>query len=162
MDDGIADKESEIREIRRLVELVTENGLSELTVEQNGTTITVRAALSGAPASPTLLPTQSAPQHIVTAAVSSNSAADGFVPQRSLTALESPMVGVFYRSGSPEDPPFIQVGDVVRVGDVIGLIEAMKVYSEIPAEASGRVTAAVVENGALVQQGQPLYYLEPI
>ena len=71
------------------------------------------------------------------------------------------MVGVFYRSPSPEDPPFIHVGDIVRVGQPIGLIEAMKVFSEVPAEIAGRVVEIPVESGKLVQQGQPLVYIEP-
>jgi acetyl-CoA carboxylase biotin carboxyl carrier protein len=76
-------------------------------------------------------------------------------------ALESPMVGVFYQSPSPDDPPFVSVGDFVRVGQPIGLIEAMKVYSEVPSEVAGRVTEMPVESGSLVQQGQPLIFVEP-
>ena len=76
-------------------------------------------------------------------------------------ALESPMVGVFYLSSSPEDPPFVVVGDMVKVGQTIGLIEAMKVYSEVPSELSGRVVELPVVSGKLVQQGQALIYVEP-
>ena len=76
-------------------------------------------------------------------------------------ALESPMVGVFYLSLSPDDPPFVAVGDSVKVGQTIGLIEAMKVYSEVPSEVSGRVVKLPVASGKLVQQGQALIYVEP-
>ena len=75
--------------------------------------------------------------------------------------LKSPMVGVFYQSPSPDDPPFVAVGDFVKVGQPIGLIEAMKVYSEVPSEVAGRVTEMPVESGKLVQQGQPLIFVEP-
>ena len=71
------------------------------------------------------------------------------------------MVGVFYQSPSPDDPPFVSVGDFVKVGQPIGLIEAMKVYSEVPSEVSGRVVEMPVESGKLVQQGQPLIFVEP-
>ena len=154
--------------VRRLVELVTENGLTELTVAGEGLTVTVKAELErgtepaagpvGILTHPHPLPPSQSPaysQTIVTAAPRA--------PSRPATtvALESPMVGVFYHSPSPEDPPFIHVGDVIRVGQPIGLIEAMKVYSEVPAEVAGRVLELAVENGKLVQQGQPLVYIEP-
>ena len=79
-----------------------------------------------------------------------------------LVALESPMVGVFYRSPSPEDPPYVNVGDTIKVGQTVGLIEAMKVYSELPSDISGRIVRLAAENGALVQQGQPLLFVEPV
>ena len=80
----------------------------------------------------------------------------------SLVALESPMVGVYYRSPTPDDPPFVNVGDTIKVGQTVGLIEAMKVYSELPSDVSGRVVRLAAENGALVQQGEPLLYVEPV
>jgi acetyl-CoA carboxylase biotin carboxyl carrier protein len=69
---------------------------------------------------------------------------------------------VFYRSPSPDDPPFVNVGDVIYVGQTVGLIEAMKVYSELPSEVSGRIVEIVAENGKLVKQAQPLFYVEPV
>ena len=72
------------------------------------------------------------------------------------------MVGIFYAAGAPGDPPFVNVGDVVMVGQTIGLIEAMKVFSEIPAEASGRVVEIVAASGVLVQQSEPLFRIEPV
>jgi len=149
---------SSAQDIRRLVELVAEHGLAELTVVENGVTITVKG---GVPAV--------AAQVAVAAPLAARSAVDvphqaspkaQSTPTEPRVSLESPMVGVYYRAPSPEDPPYINIGDTVRVGQVIGLIEAMKVYSEIPAEVSGRVTAVAADNGELVQQGQPLYYLE--
>lgn len=72
------------------------------------------------------------------------------------------MVGIFYSAPSPGEPPFIQAGDVIQIGAVIGLIEAMKVYSEVPSEVAGRVVEIVAANGVLVQQGEPLLYVEPV
>ena len=72
------------------------------------------------------------------------------------------MVGVFYHSPSPEDPPFVLVGDIIHVGQTVGLIEAMKVYSELPSEVAGRIVEVAAPNGKLVKQGQPLYFVEPV
>ena len=157
MDDEQAIVGSSAQDVRRLVELVAENGLAELSVALNGVTITVKG---GVPAAAVAV--HAAPVH------KSVEAHHAPVPKAHSSAvevrasLEAPMVGVYYRAPSPEDPPFVNVGDTIRVGQVIGLIEAMKVYSEIPAEVSGRVTAIAAESGELVQQGQPLYYLESL
>lgn len=154
--------------LRKLAQLVAEHGLSELTVEEAGVTLTVKAAVPetpltasalalAVPAHPHLLPAAQSPAYSETPVLASPK------PARNSTAvaLESPMVGVFYQSPSPEDPPFVSVGDFVKVGQPIGLIEAMKVYSEVPSEVAGRVTEMPVESGKLVQQGQPLIFVEP-
>lgn len=150
--------------VRTLAQLVAAHGLSELMVEEGGITLTVKAAASmppaflpamAVPAHPHLLPPAQSPAYSETAVLTP--------PQVKSTAiaLESPMVGVFYQSPSPDDPPFVSVGDFVKIGQSIGLIEAMKVYSEVPSEVAGRVTEMPVESGQLVQQGQPLIFVEP-
>ena len=154
--------------VRRLAELVTEHGLSELTVEDGGVTVTVKAAPEPVPVAAPLAPiaVMAHPQTLSAAqtpAYSQTAVTAPPSPARaaSIVALESPMVGVFYRSASPDDPAFVSVGDTIKVGQPIGLIEAMKVYSEVPAEVAGRVTEIPAESGKLVQQGQPLIYVEP-
>ena len=156
--------------LRHLARLVAEHGLSELTVADAGRTLTVKAifeaapaalpGVTGIPAHPHVLPLAQTPAYSETA-VPVPAAPPPLARAATSVALESPMVGVFYRSPSPEDPPFVSVGDFVRVGQPIGLIEAMKVYSEVPSEVSGRVTDTPVESGKLVQQGQPLIFVEP-
>lgn len=152
--------------VRVLAQLVAAHGLSELTIEESGVTLTVKAVVSvpvaAAPhagaavqAHPHLLPAAQTPAYSETPVLTPAK------PKSSAVALESPMVGVFYLSPSPDDPPFVAVGDFVKVGQPIGLIEAMKVYSEVPSEVSGRVTEMPVESGKLVQQGQPLIFVEP-
>ncbi len=155
--------------VRKLAQLVAEHGLSELTVEDAGLKLTVKAsasvpveahgaALPGAamvPAHPHLLTPAQSPAYSETPVLTPPK------PKPTAIALESPMVGVFYQSPSPDDPPFVSVGDFVKVGQPIGLIEAMKVYSEVPSEVSGRVVEMPVESGKLVQQGQPLIFVEP-
>ena len=154
--------------LKRLAVLVSENGLSELTVEENGVTVTVKATTEAAPI-PAALALQAHPHLLAQAPAYSQTVVTAPSPAvhakagraASAVALESPMVGVFYQSPSPEDPPFVVVGDTVKVGQTIGLIEAMKVYSEVPSEVAGRVVEMPVASGKLVQQGQALIYVEP-
>ncbi len=153
--------------LRKLVQLVTEHGLSELTVEEAGMTLTVKASVPAGPL-PAAMPGSvmvPAHPHLLTQAQSPAYSETPVLtppkPKSTAIALESPMVGVFYLSPSPDDPPFVSVGDFVKVGQPIGLIEAMKVYSEVPSEVSGRVVEMPVESGKLVQQGQPLIFVEP-
>ena len=76
-------------------------------------------------------------------------------------AIEAPMVGTFYQSPKPGEPPFVQVGDTVTVGQVICIIEAMKLFNEIEAEQSGTIVELLVEDGVPVEYGQPLFRIEP-
>ena len=152
--------------LRRLAQIVTTYGLSELTVEEDGTTVTVRAGEAAPPppmtlsipAHPYMLPLAQTPAYSQTAVTVPTAPAHS----ASRVALESPMVGVFYRSPSPEDPSFVNVGDIIRIGQAVGLIEAMKVYSEVPSEVAGRIVEMPVESGKLVQQGQALLYVETL
>lgn len=155
-----------IEAVRTLAQLVAAHGLSELTIEESGVTLTVKAAVSApAAAVPTAMMAVPAHPHLLTPAQSPAYSETAVLtpskPKTTAIAMESPMVGVFYQSPSPDDPPFVSVGDFVKVGQPIGLIEAMKVYSEVPSEVAGRVTEMPVESGKLVQQGQPLIFVEP-
>ena len=171
MSQEIDSNESMTEMLRRLTQLVAQNGLSELIFEDAGVTMTVKAAIEAlpvapaaaslmVPAHPHVLPPSQTPAYSETASLLPTAPAKA-ARESTAIALESPMVGVFYRSPSPDDPPFVQVGDFVKVGQPIGLIEAMKVYSEVPSEVSGRVVEMPVESGKLVQQGQPLIFVEP-
>ncbi len=72
------------------------------------------------------------------------------------------MTGVFYSSSSPDAPPFVEIGDIITIGQTIGLIEAMKVFSEVPSDISGRLVEVKAQNGVLVQADEPLMLLEPL
>lgn len=148
-------------EIRRLLALFDENALAELEVEEDGVKLSLRretviSAQNGA--------SDSIPMPVLTAPapIPASAAAE----QKSLPAdtieIQSPMTGVFYTNPSPNDPTFVEVGDEVQIGQTVGLIEAMKVFSEVPADAAGKVVALPVRSGELVQQGQTLVILEPI
>jgi acetyl-CoA carboxylase biotin carboxyl carrier protein len=155
--------------IRQLMTLVAENGLSELTVTQSdGFSVTVKASSSEPETTLLQLPFSSVPSlpYMPPAPLAGKPAAESRLdPDRrtaSAIAMGSPMVGIFYEAPGPGESPFIQVGDVIQIGSIIGLIEAMKVYSEVPSEVAGRVVEIPAKNGVLVQQGEPLLYVEPL
>ena len=77
------------------------------------------------------------------------------------TRITSPIVGTFYRSSSPDKPPYVEVGDIVKKGQVLCIIEAMKLMNEIESETTGKIIQALVENGDPVEYGQPLFVIEP-
>jgi acetyl-CoA carboxylase biotin carboxyl carrier protein len=152
----LAKSESPTEIVRRLVEIVVEHNLAELDVEHEGVKVNIKGLVATAPvAMPApALPTPSAPPQ-------PRPAADQKQPPH-FESLEAPMVGVFYRAPHPGDPPYINVGDVVHMGQIIGVIEAMKVFSDVPAERAGRVVEIVAVDGKLVHQGDPLMHLEPL
>jgi oxaloacetate decarboxylase alpha subunit len=145
-------EETREQRIRELVRIVQESGVAEVEIEDEGMRVSVRraderAALQlGTPLAddePSELPVEPA------------------APSGSI-AVESPMVGVFYRAPEPGRPPFVEVGDVVTPGQTLCLLEAMKLFNELKADAAGRVAAIHVENGSPVEFGQLLFELEPI
>jgi acetyl-CoA carboxylase biotin carboxyl carrier protein len=143
----------DVREIKALIALMRENELVELEIEgREGRVRLVRGDLKPPEASraapPTPAPRQAAP---------SEQAAE-LAPNQ--VNVASPMVGTFYRSASPDAPPFVTEGDTVRKGQPLCIVEAMKMMNEIEAEVSGRVLRVLVENGQPVQYGQPLMVIE--
>lgn len=105
--------------------------------------------------------TASPPSAIAAPAASATVAPHGDAGAARSLVVESPMVGVFYRSPAPESPPFVQVGDKVSAGQTVCIIEAMKLMNEIEAEHAGRVVKILVQNGEAVEYGQPLLEIQP-
>ena len=156
--------------LRRLAALVEENGLSELRYEQGDVRVTLRTGaynrpVTGAPmffSSAVAANGEAAPSTSVSE-LSGDGAADQEVADAADTDLmpvAAPIMGVFYRSPNPDSPPFVEIGDTVEAGQVIGLIEAMKTFNEVPSEVAGRVRAISAQSGALVSPGDPLILLE--
>ncbi len=137
--------------LRGLADIVREEGLSLLELEGDDWKITLKGATPQFVAAPT----NGGAVPFVGAAPSG--VASPF--EENLVAVVSPMVGVFYRSPSPSDPPFVEVGDRVEAGQTIGLVEAMKVFNEITAETGGVVAQINAESGQLVETGAPLLSL---
>lgn len=154
----------EIDDIKKLVDLMEEKGVVELEMEdrkgkirlvrENHHAPTASAPLAIVPSLPSIAPPA------MPAAPVAEQPADP--PPVTGTTITSPMVGTFYRASNPEAQPYVEVGTVVEKGEVVCIIEAMKMMNEIEAEVRGRVIKVLVENGKPVEYGQPLFLLEPL
>ncbi len=149
----------EIDEIRKLIELMEEKGVSELELKHRAGEVRL---VRGGPASvPTTVQPQPASAPVPPPAETTTAAQeqDGLDPGLTIT---SPMVGTFYGAPNPDASPFVAVGGMVETGDVVCIIEAMKMMNEIEAEIRGRIRRVLVENGQPVEYGQALFLLEPV
>ena len=152
----------DVRKIRRLVELMKEHDLTEIDLQQGEVRIQLRRGSSAVPtiigvpqAAPVPMPPTAgppAPESDVPAAQGNSS--------KGIALIKSPMVGTFYTAPDPDSPPFVKVGDHIGPETTVCIVEAMKVFNQIPAEASGRIIAVLVENGAPVEFGQPLFKVD--
>jgi acetyl-CoA carboxylase biotin carboxyl carrier protein len=139
---------------RRLATLLGELGLSELEVEAADVRVRVQRATAPVVAAP---PPAAAPAP--SAAEERPLVADVVSP--TLVTVEAPMVGTFYRASSPTADPYVQESDVVKEGQVLCIIEAMKLMNEIESKVGGRIARILVENGQAVEYGQPLFLVDP-
>ena len=148
--------------IRRLIILVEQNQLTELAVEEEGLSVTIKAEAQEKHVAPvaTAQPGFHVEAEEADHTIEIVEAPQEEIPAENLAEIRSLMIGVFYRCSSPDSPPYIEVGDEIEVGQTIGLIEAMKVFSEVPSEVAGRVVATPAETGKLVQQGDVLVVVE--
>ena len=151
-------------DIKQILDLVREHDLAEFELERDGLKLRIRKAgreVAFAPA-PVPAAAPSAPVAVPSAAPSVPAAAEApatpFEPGGvDLVVIKSPIVGTFYRSPDPSSPPFVSVGDQVRKGQVLCIIEAMKLMNEIECETDGEIAATYVENGKAVQFGERLF-----
>ena len=151
--------------IRSLIKLVEESDINELEVSSWGHKVSIRKSLGGgnghSPANPGANPTSPPPElsdvHLELTTESPKE------PEKKINLLEikSPMVGTFYRAPAPDAHPYVDVGQEIKPGEVVCIIEAMKLMNEIESEVSGRIIEILVENAKPVQFGQPLYLVEP-
>ena len=151
----------DIRKIKKLIELVEESGITELEVqEEEGTVRISRAAPAVAPAAIQYAAAPVAP--VATPAVAPAAAAPAEAPAAEISGhqVRSPMVGTFYRSPSPEAKAFVEVGQTVKVGDALCIVEAMKMMNRIEADKAGVVKAILVNDGEAVEFDQPLIVIE--
>ena len=150
----------DLRKLKKLIDLVQESGIAELEITEGeekvkivkGGVVVTSAAPAPAPAQPAPAPTPAGGAPAAAPAAEPEPGQDGHV-------VKAPMVGTFYRSASPDAKPFVEVGQAVKEGDTICIIEAMKLMNEIEADASGVVKAILVENGQPVEYGQALFIL---
>ncbi|HEY3396725.1 MAG TPA: acetyl-CoA carboxylase [Armatimonadota bacterium] len=140
-------------DLRWLLDLLEREDLAEIEVHQGGSELLVSAAVAGPMAAPVLA--AAAP----VAPACPPPAAEAPLSENQLPVL-SPMAGVFYRASAPESPPFVQEGDRVEYGDTLGMIEAMKLFNEIPAPIAGTVVKFLVGNEERVEADQKLMIIE--
>ncbi len=145
-----------IKEIKDMINLMNENGLTELEVEKDG----VRIRLKKGPGDLY----ERAVEYVAPQAPGSNekaSAGQGKAEKRNALEIKAPMVGTFYRSPSPEAAPYVNVGDFIEPGQVICIIEAMKLMNEIKSEVKGKIIDIQADNAEPVEFGQSLFLIEP-
>jgi acetyl-CoA carboxylase biotin carboxyl carrier protein len=154
-----------LKEIKEIIALMNENDLSEIEVEREGVKLKIKKALGGSvvvehPARPSVMyhpepavPPASAPIQVAPAAAA---------PASNRKLITSPMVGTFYRAPSPDAPPFVDAGQTVEVGQVVCIVEAMKLMNEIKAEVRGKIVEIPVQNAEPVEFGQTLFVVEPL
>jgi acetyl-CoA carboxylase biotin carboxyl carrier protein len=154
----------DVRKIRRLVEMMKEHDLSEIDLQQGDVRIQLRRACA-APmmmAAPAAGPAVASviPQPSGRPAPESAAPEEAAGKRKGVLLIRSPMVGTFYAAADPDSPPYVKVGDHVGPETTVCIVEAMKVFNQIPAEVAGRIITVLVENGAPVEYGQPLFKVE--
>ena len=150
----------DLRKLKTLIDLVSESGVAELEITEGDDRVRI-VNRSTAPAPIPVPTTIAVPAPVAAAPEPSPAAAAASQPEtKSSPVISSPRVGTFYRSPSPGAAPFVEVGDAVKKGQVIGIIEAMKLLNEVEADQDGVVKAFAAENGQPVEFGQPLIILE--
>jgi acetyl-CoA carboxylase biotin carboxyl carrier protein len=145
----------DLRKLKKLIDLVQESGISELEVTEGEEKVKIVKSGSAGTAyvSPALVPSAVVPVEPAPDATSAPAEHQGHL-------VKSPMVGTFYRSPSPGAKPFVEVGDTVKSGDVICIIEAMKLLNEIECDKGGVIKAILVDNGQPVEYGEPLVIID--
>ena len=151
----------DIRKVKKLIELLEESGISELEISEGEESVRIsrhpRMGMQvAAAAAPAVQAAPAAPAAPATAATSA-----GERPRRNDEhTVTSPMVGTYYASASPGAKPFVEIGSEIKVGQILCIIEAMKMMNQIESDKEGRVTAMLAKNGEPVEFGQPLFIIE--
>lgn len=148
----------DLRKLKKLIDLVQESGISELEVTEGEEKVRI-AKHYGPPAGQQYVMQHAAPMHMAAPLAAGTSAVDLDDDEPEGHVVKSPMVGTFYRSASPDSGPFVEIGQTVKEGETLCIIEAMKLLNEIEADASGTIKAILVENGQAVEFGEPLFII---
>ncbi|MEK6651734.1 MAG: acetyl-CoA carboxylase biotin carboxyl carrier protein [Nitrospirota bacterium] len=141
----------ELEDLKGLIELLKETDITELQIEKNGSKVKIKREK--------LLSSIELSRPVVAQEKPSSEISE---ENQRLITVTSPIVGTFYRASSPEGEPFVQAGSRVKKGQVLCIIEAMKLMNEIECEAEGVVVRMLVENGQSVEYGEPLFLIEPV
>jgi acetyl-CoA carboxylase biotin carboxyl carrier protein len=154
----------DLRKIKKLIDILEESNLSELEIKEGEESVRLSRMPKGGyaqPAAPTYVHVEPASRPVAAAAPSASSSAsppaEPELPPGHV--VRSPMVGTYYASAKPDSPPFVKIGQVVKVGDTLGIIEAMKMFNQIEADASGTIISILGENGQPVEFDEPLFVI---
>jgi acetyl-CoA carboxylase biotin carboxyl carrier protein len=155
-----------IKEIQDLIKFVSKSGVSEVEIEQKDFKITIKTPVMGAPMTVSAMAPVAMPMPAVAPAaapVAAPAPAPAAAPANDskLVEIKSPMIGTFYRSAGPDKPPFIEVGQSIKPGDKVCIIEAMKLFNEIESEISGTIVKVLVNDSTPIEYDQPLFLVEP-
>jgi len=151
----------DIRKVKKLIELLEESGIAEIEIKEGEEAVRISRMPTGAAvpqfitAAPMAAPAAAAPAHEAAGAPTSHARR-----KDDANIVPAPMVGTFYAASSPTAKPFVSVGDDVKEGQVLCIIEAMKMMNQIESDRAGKVTAIMVKNGEAVEFGQPLFVIE--
>jgi acetyl-CoA carboxylase biotin carboxyl carrier protein len=156
----------DIKQIQDLIRFVAKSGVNEVAIEQNDFKITIKTNQAPTYVTASVPPAQSTLEQAPAAASSAPAAeaapvAAPVADTSHYITVRSPMIGTFYRSSTPEKPMFVNVGDEIKPGTVVCIIEAMKLFNEIESEVSGRIVKILVDNASPVEYDQPLFLVEP-
>jgi acetyl-CoA carboxylase biotin carboxyl carrier protein len=154
----------DLKEIQTLIKFISSSKVDEVAIEQKDFKIRIKRNAQTATATvPKPVAIQEVPVPVIQeAAKPVVKEATSPAPEDSKTEeIKSPMIGTFYRKSSPDKPVFVEVGDVIKKGQVICIIEAMKLFNEIESEVSGKIVKVLVDDSQPVEYGQPLFIIEP-
>ena len=154
----------DIRKVKKLIELLDESGIAEIEITEGDDSVRISRHsphLAAAPATaPVAIAAAPAPSAVAPAPLAAEAPAPAADPEEEGYAVTTPMVGTYYSSPSPGSPQFVQVGDRVNEGDVLCIVEAMKMMNQIEAEVSGTIKSIRVQNGDPVEYGQILFVID--
>ena len=150
----------DLRKLKTLIDLVSESNISELEITEADGKVRIVKADPAAAAHTHYAPAAHMPVAMAPAAAPASVTAPAAPPVEVGHTVKSPMVGTFYRSANPGSKPFVELGDAIKEGEPICIIEAMKIMNEIEADKSGTITRILCENGQAVEFGQPLFIIE--
>ena len=148
----------DVKKVRKFIELMNEHDLAEIDLKQGDQRIRLRR-----PEATTMSATPAMPMSAAPSAAAGGERKTSAPPadESKFLVIKSPMVGTFYAAANPESPPFVKVGDRVGPDTTVCIVEAMKVFNEIPAECAGRIVAVLTQSGDAVEFNQPLFRVEP-
>ncbi len=150
----------DIRKIKKLIELLEESGIAELEISEGEESVRISRQPRVGMQQPMAMPAPVVHVPAPAPALAAPSPAAAPPPANEVNAVTAPMVGTFYASSSPGAKPFVEIGTEVKVGQVLCIIEAMKMMNQIESDKAGRVTAVLAKNGEPVEFGQPLFVIE--